>query len=235
MTEGDSRLPPSTLEEEPDALRNSTGAPPFSHRGPEDALPSSPSTLREIYHAIHRDIEQWTKYSSDFSGSHLSWLRRISVFFLPSLQCCLLYRLSHWLHRLGWIGLSRCLWRINYLVHKCDISPGARIGEGLYIPHTVGVIFHGHAGERTTLYARSIVVSTQPHTDKTDVYDDCPLLGDNVTVGVCSVVQGAIHLAHGTFVGANVVLLADSPPNALYLHNNQSETRARTDLGKDTP
>ncbi len=164
---------------------------------------------------INQDILQYISFSEAFSGSHVNLGRKISAFFIPALLCCFLFRLAHWFYRRELKTVARLLCRMNYFLHKVDISPSSEIGGGLYIPHTVGIIFNGRAGKNLTLYALAVVGSGSVHPDRRAVKSDCPELGDNVMIGACAVVTGAIEIGSNCKVGANCIVQSSVPDNAI--------------------
>jgi len=98
---------------------------------------------------------------------------------------------------------------VNYLLHKADISPAASIGPGLYIPHTVGVIVYGHAGSYLRVLARAMMAPHGPRPSPCCSLDNAPVLGDQVTLGVDSVVVGAVRLGNAVRVGPGVLVARD--------------------------
>ena len=178
-----------------------------------EATAASRTRLRDVCLGVNRDIERLVEYAADFSGRRLGPLRRLSFLLMPPIQCALLYRLSHWLHSHGRRGLACQLARVNYVLHKSAISPAARIGPGLYVPHTVGVVFQAHAGDNLTLYAWSKVVPPVIRHWDGEVPGDAPRLGSGVTVGVGTVVVGPITVPDGTHLRACSVLMAPAATN----------------------
>lgn len=71
-----------------------------------------------------------------------------SAYFTPSFLCSLLCRLSHWCWCKRMYAVARLFAGLNRIILRADIHPASRIGGGFYVPHTVGVIFEGHAGAR---------------------------------------------------------------------------------------
>ena len=173
-----------------------------------------PVTLGWVWRAIQTDIEQAVKFSSDFSGSHLSALRRLSVMLTPPVLCSGTYRISHWLRRKGLQRLASFVSWLNFIVHRADLPDSAEIGPGLHIPHTAGVIFRGRAGSHLTLLFRSAVVGDRLDARRDRIGDDCPCLGDHVTVGVFSVIKGAVTIGDHAFVGAASTVLHDLSANS---------------------
>ena len=96
-----------------------------------------------VWRSLGADLERANEQAAGFiCARRLGILRRASLLFTPPILCCLFYRISHALHRSGRRTLARSVARFNYLLHKVAIAPGSEIGPGLYLPHTVGVIFH---------------------------------------------------------------------------------------------
>src|SRR3990172_3794438 len=104
-------------------------------------------TVSGIYRKISADLTQYMTHSEHFSDRKTGLLRRVSVLCTPCLMCCMLYRMSHWLHERGWGRFAQVVALANFVVHKVAINPRSSIGGGLYIPHPVGVVFDGRAGE----------------------------------------------------------------------------------------
>src|SRR5207248_2299098 len=163
-------------------------------------------SLRHLGWSLNSDIARLNRYASGFSGDRLTLPRRVSTLLTPPLLCAALYRLSHWLYGKRLCGAARVLALLNYAVHKAAIAPAARIGPGLYIPHTVGIVFYGHAGRNLTLYARAMVSSARVRDWLGPVSEDSPRLGHDVTVGAGSVVNGPVSIGGRTKIGIRIVV-----------------------------
>ena len=168
-----------------------------------------------LWRSLGVDLERANAQAGGFMGARrLGVLRRVSLFFTPPIICCVLYRISHTLHRRGRRSLAQSVARFNYLLGKVAIAPGSEIGPGLYLPHTVGVVFQGHAGRGLTLFARAAVMPGVMRDWCGEVPDDAPRLGDDVTVGVASLVRGPLTVASGTLVVARTVQAGPGPAPA---------------------
>jgi serine O-acetyltransferase len=187
-----------------------------AHRPPPHPLRSLGAVARHI----DADLDEFRKYSAGFMAPRASLVRKLSMLLTPPMLCAIFYRLSHWLFCTGWRRSARFLGGVNYVVHKCAISPASSIGPGLYIPHTVGLVFHGHAGRRLTLYHRAVVCAGSVHAWKDFVYEDCPVLGDDVTVGVNSVVLGGVTLGDRAYVAGSAIVTEDVAPNTIVVDRN---------------
>jgi serine O-acetyltransferase len=91
-----------------------------------------------------------------------------------------------------------------------EIHPGASIGPGFAIIHTVGIVI-GHeveAGDNLVVYQGV----TLGHTGKGDGQ---PRIGNNVRIGAGAKVLGPVTVGDGAWIGANTVVLADVPAGAV--------------------
>lgn len=158
-------------------------------------------TFRETRALIDADICRVAKFQAAFSGAHVGLVRKISILLAPPMMAVAIYRLAHYFYANGWIGLARLVGYINYVLHKVEISPGARIGPGLYIPHPLGCRVHAHCGSRVTIYGHAMVCSHVPFLSKLHVTADCPTLEDDVVIAAHTAVVGSMTIGAGSTVG----------------------------------
>lgn len=87
-----------------------------------------------------------------------------------------------------------------------ELQPSARIGPGVVLKHTTGLVVGGEvvAGRRLTLHQNVTLGDRVP-------FGGQPRLGDDVTVGAGACVLGPISIGDGVIVAANSVVLADVP------------------------
>ena len=125
----------------------------------------------------------------------------------PGLHALCLHRLSHWLWSSGVPLLPRILSQIGRLITGVEIHPGARIGQGVFIDHGMGVVIGETAvvGNRCLLYQGV----TLGGTGKQCGQRRHPSLGENVVVGAGAKVLGGISVGANTRIGAGSVLLRD--------------------------
>jgi serine O-acetyltransferase len=172
-------------------------------------------TLRELLHDLGCDIARCNEHAAAFSGRQLGPLRRLSLCLTPPILCCVLYRISHWFYCRGWSLPGLIAARANRTLFKATINPGSIIGPGLYIPHTVGIVFQGQAERDLTLYHAAMVVAAEAHQDDYGLPAACPTLGARITVGAAALVQGAVSIGSDTLIGPHAVVTADVPPVSL--------------------
>ena len=125
----------------------------------------------------------------------------------PGLHALSLHRLSHWLWSAGVPLLPRLLSQLGRLLTGVEIHPGARIGQGVFIDHGMGVVIGETAvvGNRCLLYQGV----TLGGTGKQSGTRRHPSLGENVVVGAGAKVLGGITVGSNTRIGAGSVLLRD--------------------------
>jgi serine O-acetyltransferase len=167
-------------------------------------------TFREFRDLVASDIERFAEHL----GITLTFKKKVSIFFMPSIQAIFAYRLSRYLYLRGWRIIPRILFTYNIVVWGTDIPPVTRIGRGLYMPHTVGVTIFGVLGDRCTCYAQAAVGGGSG--DETDIGagNGLPVLGDGVLVGARSMVVGPIRIGSGSLIGANTFVTFDVPENS---------------------
>ncbi len=124
----------------------------------------------------------------------------------PGLHALLLHRLSHRLWTLGLPLLPRLLSQLGRALTGIEIHPGARIGQGVFIDHGMGVVIGETAvvGNNCLLYQGVTLGGTGKQHGKRH-----PTLEENVVVGAGAKVLGAITVGANTRIGAGSVLLRD--------------------------
>ena len=97
-----------------------------------------------------------------------------------------------------------------------EIHPAAKIGDGLFIDHGMGVVIGETAevGENVTMYQGVTLGGTGFATGKRH-----PTVQDNVTIGSGAKLLGPITIGHGAKIGANAVVIHDVPPNSTVVGN----------------
>ena len=129
----------------------------------------------------------------------------------PGFHARQLHRLAHTLFRWHTPILPRLLSHINRLLTGIEIHPGAKIGDGLFIDHGMGVVIGETAeiGDNVTLYQGVTLGGTSLQRKKRH-----PTLGNNVVVGAGAKLIGDITIGNDTKVGAGSVVLVSAPAHA---------------------
>ena len=134
----------------------------------------------------------------------------------PGVHALLAHRVAHALHVAGIPVLPRLIAAIARSVTGIEIHPAARIGDGFFIDHGMGVVIGETAeiGDNVTLYQGVTLGGTGFATGKRH-----PTVQDNVTIGSGAKLLGPITVGHGSKIGANTVVIHDVPPNSTVVGN----------------
>jgi len=127
----------------------------------------------------------------------------------PGFHARQIHRLAHTLHRQGVPLVPRLVSHLNRALTGIEIHPGARIGEGLFIDHGMGVVIGETAeiGDDVTIYQGVTLGGTSRRRRKRH-----PTLRDGVIVGAHAQLIGAIEIGEGARVGAGSVVVGSVPP-----------------------
>jgi serine O-acetyltransferase len=134
----------------------------------------------------------------------------------PGVQAVLAHRVANALYSAGVPLLPRLLAAVARTVTGIEIHPAARIGDGFFIDHGMGVVVGETAeiGNDVTLYQGVTLGGTGFATGKRH-----PTVQDNVTIGSGAKLLGPITVGHGSKIGANTVVIHDVPPNSTVVGN----------------
>jgi serine O-acetyltransferase len=127
----------------------------------------------------------------------------------PGIHALVFHRLAHFFYRRGLVLLPRLISQFSRFITGIEIHPGARVGQGLFIDHGMGVVIGEttELGNNVTLYQGVTLGGTGKEKGKRH-----PTLGDNVVVGTGAKVLGPIEIGSGTRIGAGSVVLNPVPP-----------------------
>jgi serine O-acetyltransferase len=129
----------------------------------------------------------------------------------PGFHARQFHRLAHTLYRWHIPVLPRLLSHISRFLTGIEIHPGAKIGEGFFIDHGMGVVIGEttEIGDNVTLYQDVTLGGTSQQKRKRH-----PTLGNNVVVGVGAQLIGDITIGDNAKVGAGSVVVTSVPANA---------------------
>ncbi|MFC2004338.1 serine O-acetyltransferase [Chloroflexota bacterium] len=129
----------------------------------------------------------------------------------PGFHARQFHRLAHTLYRWHIPTLPRLVSHLSRFLTGIEIHPGAKIGEGFFIDHGMGVVIGetSEIGDNVTLYQGVTLGGTSLQKRKRH-----PTLGNNVVVGVGAQLIGDITVGENTKVGAGSVVLTSVPANA---------------------
>ena len=126
----------------------------------------------------------------------------------PGLHAILCHRVAHALHQRGLVLLPRVISQVARLFTGIEIHPGAKIGEGLFIDHGMGVVIGETAevGDNVTMYQGVTLGGTGKEKGKRH-----PTIGNNVVIGNGAKVLGPIVIGDYAKIGAGSVVLNNVP------------------------
>ena len=129
----------------------------------------------------------------------------------PGFHARQFHRLAHTLLRWHVPVLPRLISHISRFLTAIEIHPGAKIGDGLFIDHGMGIVIGetSEIGDNVTLYQGVTLGGTSLKKVKRH-----PTLGNNVVVGVGAQLIGAITIGDNTKIGAGSVVINSVPANA---------------------
>lgn len=120
-----------------------------------------------------------------------------------------LYRVSALLDSWGPLGtaVSRVLDLFTNILSGCYISPRARIGAGLYLPHPTGVVIGKGVvvGDLASIFQN---VTLGSRGAGAEAY---PVLGDGVTLYANAIVVGDVLIGANAVIGAGAVVFDHVP------------------------
>ena len=129
----------------------------------------------------------------------------------PGFHARQVHRLAHTLHKAGLRLPARFISHIGRAFTGIEIHPGARIGEGLFIDHGMGVVIGETTviGDNCHLFQGVTLGGTSTRRAKRH-----PTLANNVVVGAGAKVIGAVTIGDNAKIGAGSVVVTNVPENA---------------------
>ena len=137
-------------------------------------------------------------------------LHALSPRFAPVVLC----RVAHALYRHRLSPLARMVSLLNFIVFNIEVAMRCEIGEGLYLPHTVGTVIGARQiGKNAVIYHGVTFGAKEIDIGYHD--DQRPQVGDNVIVGSGAKILGSITIGDNVIVGANAVVVDSVPSNVV--------------------
>src|SRR5919199_1741577 len=169
-------------------------------------------TVRRIAGEVRRDLAAAS--DRDPAARGVSPLEILAGW--PGVHALLSHRVAHALDEAGVPIAPRALAYFSRALTGIEIHPAAKIADGLFIDHGMGVVIGETAevGENVTMYQGVTLGGTGFATGKRH-----PTVQDNVTIGSGAKLLGPITIGHGAKIGANAVVIHDVPPNSTVVGN----------------
>lgn len=130
----------------------------------------------------------------------------------PGLHAIWLHRIAHHFYLKGWVVFPRVLNTFSRFLTGIDIHPGAKLGQGLFIDHGMGLVIGETAelGNNVTLYQGVTLGGTGKEKGKRH-----PTIGNNVVVSSGAKVLGSFKVGDNSKIGSGSVVLKEIPPNSV--------------------
>jgi serine O-acetyltransferase len=163
-----------------------------------------------VFSRISNDIK--TIYRNDPAANNVFEI----LFAYPGFHARQFHRLAHQLYKWKIPFFPRWISHISRFLTGIEIHPGAKLGEGVFIDHGMGVVIGETAevGDYVTIYQGVTLGGTSLQKVKRH-----PTLGNHVVVGVGAHVIGAITIGNNTPIGAGSVVVKPAPANATVVGN----------------
>ena len=162
--------------------------------------------MRRLLQSIRRDL-QAARQRDPAARSDLE-----VVLCYPGFHARQIHRIAYRLHEKRLHLLARIVSHLNRGLTGIEIHPAARIGEGLFIDHGMGVVIGETAevGEGCTIYQGVTLggASLEPGTKRH------PTLGPGVIVGAGAKVLGGFTVGAGARIGSNAIVVKEVAPGA---------------------
>ncbi len=133
------------------------------------------------------------------------------LFAYPGFHARQFHRLAHTLWQWHVPFLPRMVSHISRFLTGIEIHPGAKIGDGFFIDHGMGVVIGETSviGDNVVLYQEVTLGGTSLQKKKRH-----PTLGNSVIVGSGAKLIGDITIGDNVKVGSGSVVINSVPPNA---------------------
>jgi serine O-acetyltransferase len=166
-------------------------------------------TLAGALNLFAMDACRWVRPEEVADRSEVNtWVVARLLYHYPSLRAMAWFRLATLMHRRRVKLLPGILQRRLLRQYGLELVPGTKIGGGLYIAHTVGcVIVVELMGSNVSLMG-SVTFGRRKQLR-------WPVVGDNAFFGAGCRVLGPVDIGAHAVIGANAVVLADVPPDAI--------------------
>lgn len=129
----------------------------------------------------------------------------------PGFHAVLWHRIASSFWNLGLKLIARLISNIFRTLTGIEIHPGAKIGNGFFIDHGMGVVIGetSEIGDNVTIYQGVTLGGVSANPGKRH-----PTIGSNVTIGAGSKILGPLNIGENTKIGANSVVINDIPNNS---------------------
>lgn len=145
----------------------------------------------------------------DLASYKGDWLR-------PGFQALAFHRFGNWAKtikhkplRAPFVVASKAMFIFARNFYGIELPISTKIGRRVMIEHQGGIVVHGNSviGDECVL-RQGVTLGIKDMRD----LDSAPVLGAGVNVGAGAVILGKVKIGHGSWIGANAVVIKDIPP-----------------------
>lgn len=168
-------------------------------------------TKSELKYLIAQDM---LRYGKRQPLSLLRFLRYFYVEVIPGLKWSIIFRRCQYYrgkNKLLFYFYFLWLRRLKYK-YGFDISYRTKIGKGLYIGHSGGIVIHGDAeiGDYCNL-SQGMTIGVLIRGNQSGI----PKIGNRVFIGPGAVILGGITVGNEALIGTNAIVTFDVPEKAV--------------------
>ena len=138
------------------------------------------------------------------------WMGIFSPRFIPVLLC----RLAHFLFRYRLTPLAKLVSLLNFIFFGIEVGIRCEIGEGLFFPHTSGIVIGALSIGRNAIIYQGVTIGAR-ELDFSYLETSRPVIGDDVVISTGAVILGAIRIGDRCRIGVNSVVLTSIPDDVL--------------------
>ena len=169
---------------------------------------SDDRTLQRVYlDAFHEDAARWVRPEEIAPVSEVTPLAILALLWkYPPLRAMAWFRFAAWTKARGVPVVPGMMQRRIARRYGLELSVGAHIAGGLYVPHPYGTTISAERIGRNVTIIGSVTIGMRGGPER-------PRIGDGVFIGAGARVLGDIEVGAGASVGANAVVVKSVPPH----------------------
>lgn len=133
----------------------------------------------------------------------------------PGMIASVVLRAQQMAMRKGRVRLAFLLRTVGMILVSADFVPGMDIGPGLMMPHPCGVVIGNGLRIGANVSFGGGVTAGVKQPDSMPEEDGYPVICDGAIILANAVLVGGVRVGAHAQIGANSVLLADAPDNAV--------------------
>ena len=156
------------------------------------------------------------------------------IFTYSGFHAILGYRISNLMWKVKLKFFSRFLSNLVRIITGIEIHPAAKIEEGFFIDHGVGLVIGETAelGKNVTMYQQVTLGGISPslNSKKQKNVKRHPTIGDGVIIGSGAQILGPINIGNYSRIGSNAVVLKDVPKNQTFIGIPARKVRNKNDF-----